>query len=222
MLKESQSTVTPRRWTRLAVGEIYHIYTRSIADFRIFNDESEYLRMINAIRYYQRERPPVKFSRYILMTRRGKAVNVDGEKLVRVIAYCLMPTHVHLILKQEKIDGISKFMNNTLNSYTRYFNTKHKRKGPLWESRFKDVRVASDEQLLHLTRYVHLNPVTAYIVERPEGWMASSYRDYIGRDDDSICDPTGILDIKPSFYRIFVDEGISYQRELAKTKALLH
>ena len=70
-------------------------------------------------------------------------------------------------------------MRRLLNSYTRYFNEKIKRKGPLWEGRFKKVLVNSDEQLLHLTRYVHLNPVSAGIVEKPEDWPCSSYREYI-------------------------------------------
>ncbi len=78
-----------------------------------------------------------------------------------------MPTHIHLILKQLKEDGISAYMSKILNSYTCYFNRRTKRKGPLWESRFKRVEVTSDEQLLHLTRYIHLNPVTAHIVEEP-------------------------------------------------------
>jgi putative transposase len=79
-----------------------------------------------------------------------------------------MPTHIHLVLRQLKDGGISKFMSNILNSYSRYFNIKHNRKGPLWEGRFRKVLVGSDEQLLHLTRYVHLNPVTACLVDKPK------------------------------------------------------
>jgi putative transposase len=114
-------------------------------------------------------------------------------------------------------------MSTILNSYTRYFNTKHKRKGPLWESRFKSVLVETDEQLLHLTRYIHLNPVTAFLVDKPEEWKASSYNEYLLKvsGSDRTCNYDGILDIEPSSYRKFVEDRISYQRELAKIKELL-
>ena len=114
-------------------------------------------------------------------------------------------------------------MNNILNSYSRYFNLKHRRKGPLWEGRFKRILVRNDEQLLHLTRYIHLNPTTSYLVNRPEEWNWSSFKEYI-RDasaNDGICGYSNVLDINPSSYKKFVEDRISYQRELAKIKDLL-
>ena len=214
----------------LVVGEIYHIFNKSIAEFNIFNNTSEFLRMLNVIRYYQMEKPLIKFSELLRSLKiQLSDVNIsfperpDKEKLVEIITYCLMPTHIHLILKQLKEDGISIFMNRILNSYTRYFNIKHKRKGPLWESRFRNVLVDSDEQLLHLTRYIHLNPVTASLVDKPEKWLASSYREYLLKvnEMDKICKYDGILNIDQISYKDFVEDRISYQRELAKIKNLL-
>jgi len=133
-----------------------------------------------------------------------------------------MPTHVHLILKQLTSDGISDFIGKVLNSYSKYFNTKHKRKGPLWEERFKNILVITDEQLLHLTRYLHLNPATALIVEKPEDWPYSSYCEYLGIGQGiGLCKYQDILNINPKSYRKFVNDRISYQRELAKIKALI-
>jgi putative transposase len=132
-----------------------------------------------------------------------------------------MPTHLHLILKQLKHNGISIFMNNILNSYTRYFNTKHKRKGPLWEARFKNILIEKDEYLLHLTRYIHLNPVTASLINKPEDWLASSYREYIEKNAEKICQYDDVLKTEPISYKQFVDDRISYQRELAKIKQYL-
>lgn len=210
----------------LVVGEVYHIFTRSIADFEIFNNDDEFSRMVGVIKYYQCEKPAVKFSRFIQMEKNmqdniKEEVPSEKEKLIEVVAYCLMPTHLHLILKQLTHKGISIFMNHILNSYTRYFNTKHKRKGPLWEARFKNVLVKRDEYLLHLTRYIHLNPVTAGIVDKTEDWLASSYREYIAKSNEKICQYREVLDIEPSSYRQFVDDRISYQRELAKIKQYL-
>ncbi|MCM8826817.1 MAG: hypothetical protein NC904_04785 [Candidatus Omnitrophica bacterium] len=74
-------------------------------------------------------------------------------------------------------------MSRVSNSYARYFNIKYGRRGPLWEGTFKNVLVNNDEQLLHLTRYIHLNPTTAFLVERPEDWSFSSYREYLDKED---------------------------------------
>lgn len=219
-----------RRKERLVIGETYHIFNKSIADFRIFNNDNDFCRIKNMLRYYQIEDMPLKFSQFMELEKvKEKGFNSNfivvsqgREKLVQIIAYCLMPTHLHLILKQLKENGISIFMGNLLNSYSRYFNTKHRRKGPLWEGKFKNVFVEADEQLLHLTRYIHLNPVTSYLVNKSEDWAASSYREYLKTNrDERICNYEDILEIEPSSYKQFVEDRTSYQRELEKIKKFL-
>ena len=212
----------------LVTGEVYHVFTKSIAGYRIFNNDVEFSRMLNVICYYQRQKLELKFSDFIrsanVKTKHfplRKWESGDEEKLVEIIAYCLMPTHIHLILKQLKENGISTFMRKILDSYTRYFNTKHKRKGPLWEGKFQNVLVKTDEQLLHLTRYIHLNPVTAYLVDKPEDWPMSSYQEYLSNISNSrISKYDGILDIEPKDYQKFVADRIGYQRELTKIEDL--
>ena len=142
--------------------------------------------------------------------------------MVDIIAYCLMPTHLHLILKEIRGGGISAYVSKILNSYTRYFNIRHRRRGPLWESRTKRVAVTTDDQFLHLTRYIHLNPVTAELVKKPEDWAYSSYREYIngGGGAKQICKFAGLIDMSPAEYKRFVNEQIPYQKELAKIKRL--
>ncbi len=207
-------------------GEIYHVFTKSIAGFRIFNDEDEFLRIKELIRYYQQKDVSMKFSRFKqLQAELGiplKSKNPE-EHIVDIIAYCIMPTHIHLILKQREDNAISVYMNNILNSYTRYFNIRHKRKGPLWEGRFKKVLVVNDEQLLHLTRYIHLNPVTSNLIDKAEKWDASSYREYIsnGSERDRMSSFEEILEISPATYREFVEERKEYQQELKKIKDML-
>ena len=221
-----------RRRETLANGEVYHIFNKSIAEFKIFNNTSNFLRIKNMIRYYQIGNMPLRFSWFLELNNvKEKGFNErfipfsqGKEKLIQIIAYCLMPTHLHLILKQLKENGISIFMGNILNGYSRYFNTKYRRKGPLWEGRFKNVLVGSDEQLLHLTRYIHLNPVTAYLTENPEEWIHSSYKEYLNsynNEDERICKYDDILEIEASSYREFVEDRVSYQRELANIKSLV-
>lgn len=214
----------------LVTGEVYHVFSKSIAGFVIFNQDDDFLRIKHLLKYYQIKNE-LKFSAFIEL--RGvinegfdnffSIISKDKEKLVQVIAYCFMPTHVHLIVKQLVKNGISIYLSNVLNSYTRYFNTKHKRKGPLWESEFKNVLVDDNEQLLHLTRYIHLNPVTASIVNTPEDWPYSSYKEYIFKQGDyeKISQFEDFFEIKPLLYRKFVNDQISYQKELAKIKKLI-
>jgi len=218
-----------RRKDPLVDGEVYHIFDRSIADFVIFNNREELERMRQLINYQTKSN--AKFSDFIeskIVERQGfnNAFNIISEgkeNLVQIIAYCLMSTHIHLILKQLKENGISDYMRKILESYSSYFNAKHRRKGPLWESKFKNVLVTSEEQLLHLTRYVHLNPVTALLVNKPEDWVFSSYNEYLYKfkENSAICKFDDILEIKQPLYRKFVNNRISYQRELAKIKNLI-
>ena len=213
----------------LTTGEVYHVRTKSIAGFKIFNSDSEFTRMRDLYRYYGFEKIPSSFSYFS----RQKQINgkkkeeylanssKKAKRIVDIIAYCIMPTHIHLILKQLKDEGISVFMKNILNSYTRYFNLKHKRKGPLWEGRFKRGWVDTDEYFIHLTRYIHLNPVTAYLTNKSEKWQWSSYGEYISKgENNNICRFQKILDIKPSSYKKFVADNKDYQRQLAKIKHL--
>ena len=214
----------------LAVGEVYHIYNKSIAKYRIFNNDPEYIRMMSVIRYYQGGKPAVKFSDFIrsAMVKKENYPNIkisvpEPKKIVEILAYCLMPTHLHLILKQLKEKGISVFMNHIQNSYTRYFNTKHRRRGPLWEYHFDNRLIRTDNDLLGMTRYLHLNPATARIVKKPKQWPWSSYKEYLREngDNENICKFADIIDIKPNSYREFVEDRIAHQRELARLKDLL-
>ncbi|MFH1363856.1 MAG: transposase [Candidatus Omnitrophota bacterium] len=210
---------------KLVEGEVYHVFSKSIAGFVIFNNDQEFLRFIDTIKYYRVKNPPLKFSIFLrqLKSKNRNKFKANKEKLVEIVSYCLMPTHFHLVLKQLSEKGTSTFISNLLNSYTRYFNTKHNRKGPLWEGRFKKVLVENDEQLLHLTRYTHLNPTTAYLVDSPKDWQFSSYREYLSviEEKNKICEYREFFDINPATYREFVEDSVAYQREAAGIKQLV-
>ena len=212
----------------LANEECYHIFSRSIAQYKIFNNEHDYLRVIDLIKFYRFSDLECSYSYFLSRSSIiQKAIMAKHEKnspvLVDIIAYSLMPTHIHLILKQIADKGISIFMSNLLNSYTRFFNIKHGRKGPLWEQRFQNKLIKNDYQLLHVSRYLHLNATTAGLAEKPEEWKYSSYYEYIAPDtsNDSFCKFRDLIDLKPNQYKKFVKDQISYQKDLAKIKHLL-
>ncbi|MCG2725615.1 MAG: transposase [Elusimicrobia bacterium] len=201
----------------LVTNEIYHIFNKSIADYKIFNTSNDFLRIKQNLLYYQSPKD-TSFSVFI---RSNEIEHSQKNISVKIIAYCIMPTHFHLILKQLDNGGISKYINNISNSYSRYFNIKHNRKGPLWQGRFKNVLVKDDEQLLHLTRYIHLNPVTSNLIDKPETWEYSSYREYLNLEKNKLCDFSEVLSIDPKDYKKFVNDRINYQRELAKVSHLI-
>jgi putative transposase len=213
------------RQDALVTGEVYHIYSRSIAGFEIFRSQDTYDRFVAGLTFYNQEPLSLKFSSYLELSpkARGQAdLRIGGSPIVQIIAFCVMPTHIHLVIKQIEAGGISQFMGNVLNSFTRFFNLSHNRRGPLWESRFKNVLVEDDQQLLHLSRYVHLNPVSAGLVKEPDDWPYSSYAQYAGLQPDiAVCNWQDVIDFQPKEYQQFVRSRISYQRSLTKIKHLL-
>jgi len=94
-------------------------------------------------------------------------------------AYCLLSNHYHILMETPS-GNLSQIMQHINGAYTNYFNTKRKRSGHLFQGRFKAILIEADEYATELTRYIHLNPVRAGMVKRPEEHPWSSYRDYVG------------------------------------------
>jgi len=219
------------RKEELVTGEIYHVMNKSIAGFKIFHTQSDYERMLDMIRFFSMQGPLPKFSKFRSragVLKKGFAPHlaefaVGQKQLVQIDSYCLMPTHFHLMVKQLEDEGISSFMSNLLNTYARYFNTKRKRKGPLWVGRYKAVHVTSDEQATHLTRYIHLNPTTANLVKKPQHWSYSSYAEFVEPKsvDYPMCNFEGLIPMSSREYRSFVEDEIAYQKELGIIKHLV-
>ena len=207
------------------VGQFYHIMTKSIAGYQIFRFDSDYERMLEIMQYYAYENTPVRFSYYHKFKDNKRSKNIpdfsNSDKLINIAAYCFMPTHIHLLLIPLKENSISIYIRNMLNSYTRYFNTRNNRKGPLWQGRFKSVPIENDEQLIHLTRYIHLNPTSSGIVDKPEDWEYSSYGEYIGKSGRHLCNFKDYININPESYKEFVESRKDYQKELSIIKHLV-
>ena len=222
-----QKIMTQIREDSLINGEYYHIFSRSISKFVIFNNSREFARMLEALTLYQFSNFDYKYSRYSDFDDKGKQLVwskllASNSKLVEIAVYCLMPTHFHLILKQIQNDGISKYLSKVLNSYTRYFNLKHKRIGPLWSGRFKNVLIRKNDQILHLTRYIHLNPVSSGLVDNPKDWKFSSFGEYCEVPGSSqICFFHNLIDLSADEYKKFVGDNIQHQLVLSKIKRLM-
>lgn len=220
----------PGRTTPLITDQIYHVLNRGISFQPTFKFKKDFDRAIEVARYYQNKNTPIRYSKFMLSSLdERKEVLTDLLKkkdfLVEIIAYCLMPNHFHLILKQLEENSISKFMSRFTDSYTRYFNVRNNRQGPLFQGRFKAIRVETDNQLFHLTRYIHLNPYSSFVVKTiPEllSYQYSSFWEYLS-DSPLICSKKIVLNQFKNIeaYRKFVLDQADYQRKLDEIKHLL-
>jgi REP element-mobilizing transposase RayT len=95
-------------------------------------------------------------------------------------AWCLMSNHYHLLLETPS-GNLSQIMRHINGAYTTYFNIKRKRAGHLFQGRYKAILVEADAYAAELSRYIHLNPVRAGMVARPEEYRWSSYQGYLGQ-----------------------------------------
>ena len=200
--------------------EFYHVINRGVEKRLTFLDKRDYQRFLETMGYYRFKNPPTRFS----FRNRPNILkkNSNNEVLVEVTCFCLMPNHFHLLLKQIKENGISIFLSKLTNSYTKYFNTKHKRVGPLFQGSFKAVRIENDEQLVHTSRYIHLNPLIDYLVKNLRVYQYSSYRQFLDLED-GFCKIHYVLDHFPSLgaYEKFVLDQEEYGRTIKKKRLLL-
>ena len=147
--------------------EFYHVYNRGVNKRKIFLDSADYTRAIATLNYYLFSGHTQRFSYYTRMSNTNKEEYIQNitNQIVSLTAYVLMPNHFHFLVTQTEEAGISNCLRLFQNSYTRYFNTKHKRIGHLFQGQFKSVHIEDTAQLLHVSRYIHLNPVVSSIIE---------------------------------------------------------
>ncbi len=203
------------RHTPFFTNGYYHLFNRGVDKRKIFLRFGYYLRFLKTVRS-------------ILNTGSATPRVISNQGLalkskIHILAYCLMPNHYHFLIKQTQDEGVTEFMHRLNTSYTMYFNLNNKRTGRLFEYTFKAKTVSSDELLLHLSRYIHLNPVIAGIVEKPNEWRWSSYQEYFDIESHPICEINEILSYFSSRddYKQFISDQISYAKilhEIEETK----
>jgi len=194
---------------KIEIGGFYHIVKRGVNKGQIFKNSQDYSRFIFGLELFNSVQ---LINLWALLSRSGdspstvsmvgvgkrvqRARENKGKPIVEIHAFCLMPNHIHLILREIREGGISDFMRK-FGGFSTYFNKRHNRTGPLFEGRFKAVAIQSNEQLANTFRYVHTNPVELwepkwkeFQVENPaeainklESYRPSSYLDYIGKEN---------------------------------------
>jgi len=221
--------MTTYRKVVFANNQLYHVYNRGVERRPVFTNTREYRRALEALKFYRYSDLPLRLSKFLVIPEAERSELISKiskhSKLVEIITYCLMPNHFHFLLKQTQVNGISEFLANFTNSYTKYFNTKHDRVGPLFQGLFKAVHIETDMQFIHVSRYIHLNPVSSFIIkiEELENYQWSSFPEYMNKTSDVICYTKPILDFFSSVekYRQFIFDQASYAQELEKIKHLI-
>jgi putative transposase len=213
---------------QLSTGEIYHIYNRTIGKENVFTstrNASKFIEITNYYRYNQSFRLskflslPYQAQQEILMSRKNK------KPIVELFAFAFMPNHFHFLIRQLENKGISHFASNIQNSFAKYYNLKTDRVGGLFQCSFKAKRIQTTEEFIHVSRYIHLNPVTSGFISfeqlRDHPWTSFSW--YIDQNKNIFISRDYILNHFKRIERFerFVRNQVNYQRTLRKIKKLL-
>ena len=139
----------------------YHAYNRGAHKAQIFYEAEDYERMLKLLYIANNDVP------FAIRDAPQNIFTVDRKKiLVDIIAYCLMPNHVHIAVKPRRgLGDLSRFMHKLMTGYSGYFNKKYDHSGTIWQGPYKEKAVHDELYLNTLIRYIHLNP---YGIEEPE------------------------------------------------------
>ena len=248
----------PRRKEQFVNGEIYHIIVKGIDENKIFKDIDDHYRGIFSIYEFNnakevkiRERRRIRaklkkqikeikeiakeFQRIREQACRGPTSASSSEdsrdKLAEVLAFCIMPNHLHLLVRQLKEKGIIKFMQKFGTGYGGYFNRKYGRQGHVFQKQFTAVHIKNEDQLKTVFVYIHTNPISLIepkwkekgitnpekAIEFLENYKWSSYLDYIGKKNfPSVTDREFLLKIMggEKDCKKFVESWIKYKGEI--------
>jgi putative transposase len=154
------------RKEKFVPGQYYHIYSRVILNVPEFKDKKNAERL--ALNFWiANSTKSDEVFRYLGSIRNRSMISHDkilkmlnqGERIVDVLCYIIMPDHYHLLLRERKERGINKFIHKCNTSVAKYINIKNNRRGPLFENRFQSRHIDTNDYLLHLSLYIHLNPL---------------------------------------------------------------
>jgi putative transposase len=156
----------------LRENSYYHVYNRGVDNRNIFQDREDYETFLYYLYIYTAS-PGTVQQKYPKLPPRLTAKNLFGETYL--IAYCLLPNHFHLLLKQKSSGAMPRLLKQVINGYVTYFNKKYKKSGAIFQGRYKSMRIESEYLLVQMVRFVHLNPSIAGLTKNLNEYYWSSY-----------------------------------------------
>lgn len=214
---------------------IYHIYNRGVGKQDIFLNDHDYSMFLFYLKLYLDN--PKNIEELDLYHKRKHTLRKSFYKTIDLLCYCLMSNHFHLLIKQKGEKDISEFMKCLVTTYSMYFNRKYDRVGHLFQGRYKAALVDNDNYLLHLSRYIQINPSIPYFVEGQTldrerikkfvDYPYSSYANYSGKKNTEWVKTKIILDyfeenksdfniIKKASYEKFMRDYNDESKEILK------
>ena len=183
----------------------YHIYNRGVEKRNIFLDDQDYSVFLSYLQTYLSPKDSDSLKAIVSSSNSSSKEKDRALKLLHLknyspeldlVCYALLPNHFHLLIRQQT-NCIDRFMNSLGIRYAMYFNRKYRRTGTLFQDVYKAVLVTSEEQLLHLSRYIHLNP-SKLSGHPPSKWQLSPYPssipEFLGLRRSTWIKPHHILD----------------------------
>src|SRR3989344_48245 len=198
---------TKNRIKEYAPEAYYHVYNRGVNKRTVFLDNKDYTVFLSLFKRYLSDEQSDQYNRSY----------EDLSSEIKLLAYCLMPSHFHLLIYQDEASGMTNLLQRVLTSYSIYFNKRYHRIGPLFQDSYKASRINSDEYLLHISRYIHLNP------QNWRDWEFSSIDFYLGNKHAEWLDQKPIMDLfkNKKDYHDFVADYEDYKRSLEEIKSEL-
>lgn len=212
---------------RYVANGYYHVYNRGVEKRSIFQDEQDYAVFLSYLKTYLSPKNINSLQEQLSST---SITSRDRDKIlkairlnnfygdIKLLVYCLMPNHFHLIINQTQANSIDSFLNSLITRYVMYFNRKYRRVGPLFQGVYKAVLIGTDEQLLYLSAYVHCNPLNQKVNPQNQSHyisvltsQPSSLQDYISNSNTSWLYTKTIL----SFFREKFSKS-SYEKFILK------
>jgi putative transposase len=173
----------PQRPMPLEIGNFYHVYNRGNNRQAIFLERENYIYFLRLVKQHL------------------------ISNAVDIVAYCLMPNHYHFLVYLRD-ETLSDAMKSLSLSYTKAINKRFNRSGVLFQGRFQSILISQTDYLINLSRYIHLNPVKAGLVQQPEEWEFSSYLEYAGLRRGTLP--------KTEYVRMQIEDESVYQQFLAE------
>jgi len=203
----------------------YHIYNRGVNKNNVFLEEVDYRFFLYLLKIYLSN--PIT-SKQLILENSSKFLYIPKNFFdkITLVAYVLMPNHFHILVRQTAARSIESFMRALMIKYTMYLNSKYSRIGPLFQGRYKGILITSDAYLLHISRYIHRNPIDLdsqkLIFSIPwrsyRDYPFSSYRWYLSNIKLEWFNPSSILDFFNSKPVWIPKDVLSYQSFVSNYK----
>jgi putative transposase len=198
-----------RNTIREDTDDVYcHVYNRCISDTVLFREDGDYKFFLSLLKRYLAQKKSF-----------NKTNNRPYENYfekAELLAFCLMPTHFHLLIHQCEQGTVAAMLKAISNSYTKYYNLKYQRRGPILQGVYKSSRIATDEYLTHVSRYIHLN------ADEYDKWPWSSLPYYKGDFHSDWVRPQFVLGLFHDDIQEYLEFVSDYEEMHAYLEAMRH